>query len=71
MGLRRRNIGDLMGVYRRDGRLRLGRSPYISDEQWRHIEHPTLGLRLLQRLGLAYTPDHTRPRLFRHDRTTD
>jgi hypothetical protein len=67
----RRSFADKMGFYRRDGRLVLGRAPYITEEQWRRIEDPGPFLRILQRLELAYAPDHTRSRLFGRGRTTD
>ena len=68
-----RGLADCLGTYRRDGRLMLGRTPYLSEEDWKRIENPGPGLRVLQRLGLAYLPDHTRYRgpLGIFGRTTD
>ncbi|GAA3523687.1 hypothetical protein [Nocardioides daeguensis] len=58
----RRGLADRLGIHRRDGRLVLGRTPYISEEDWKRIEAPGPVLRVLQGLGLAYRPDHTRHR---------
>lgn len=62
MTRRHRSLADRIGVYRREGRIVFGRAPYISEDDWEHIENPGRVLRALQRLGLVYSPDRTRPR---------
>ncbi|WP_028473569.1 hypothetical protein [Nocardioides alkalitolerans] len=60
----RRSLGDVLGVYRRDGRVRFGRAPYLTDADRERTRNPGRTTRVLQRIGLVYAPDGTRRRLF-------
>ncbi|GAA1114000.1 hypothetical protein GCM10009668_40290 [Nocardioides dubius] len=60
----RRSARHRSGVYRRDGPLAFGRSPFITEAERAHIANPTHLTRVLQRLGLVYRPDGRRRALF-------
>lgn len=56
----RRSGRNRLGIYRRDGRIVFGRTPFLSDEDRAGVENPTRLTRGLQFLGLVYRPDRTR-----------
>lgn len=60
----RRSLGDLLGVYKRDGRIVFGRAPSITDEQWKKVENPNRLSRFLASVGLTYGPERTRRKPF-------